>query len=106
MTERGSTDQLVIWLDDAYAMESGLISILERHASHFAESMPRVAQRLERHVVESHRHVQRLAECLQAFDVTPSVSKSTLSSVIGSFEGASTTVFADQLVKDALADYA
>ena len=32
--------------------------------------------------------------------------KSTLSSLIGSVEGATTAIFCDQLVKDALADYA
>jgi ferritin-like metal-binding protein YciE len=37
---------------------------------------------------------------------SPSSVKSTLSSVIGSVEGATTALFRDQLVKDALADYA
>jgi ferritin-like metal-binding protein YciE len=100
------TDQLVAWLDDAHAMESGLIPILQNHATHFGDRMPQVARRLEEHVVETQQHVERLRECLRILNASPSTVKSTLSSVIGSVEGATTALFRDQLVKDALADYA
>ena len=99
-------DQLIAWLDDAHAMESGLVSILQTHAGHFAERMPHAARRLEEHVVETQEHVQRLRECLRLLNVTPSGVKSALSSLIGSVEGSTTAIFGDQLVKDALADYA
>jgi ferritin-like metal-binding protein YciE len=100
------TDQLVAWLDDAYAMESGLIPILQNHAAHFGDHMPHAARRLEQHIVETQQHVQRLHECLRLMGAAPSSVKSTLSSMIGSVEGATTALFRDQLVKDALADYA
>ena len=99
------TEQLIAWLDDAHAMETGLISILQTHASHFAQPLPH-AGRLEEHVVQTQQHVQRLRECLRRLNPTPSGVKSTLSSAIGSIEGATTTISRDQLVKDALADYA
>jgi ferritin-like metal-binding protein YciE len=101
-----ATDQLIAWLDDAYAMESGLVAILQNHATHFGERMPRAARRLEQHVVETQQHAQRLLECLRLLDTAPSTVKSTLSYVIGSVEGATTVLFRDQLVKDALGDYA
>lgn len=101
------TDQLVAWLDDAYAMESGLIPILQNHAVHFDDTaMPEAAARLREHVSETRRHVERLEQCLRTLDATPSRVKSTLSSVMGSVEGASTAIFQDELVKDVLADYA
>jgi ferritin-like metal-binding protein YciE len=100
------TDQLIAWLDDAHAMESGLIAILQNHASHFGDRMPAAARRIEQHIVETQQHVQRLQDCLRLLDATPSGVKSTLSSLIGSVEGATTAIFRDQLVKDALADYA
>jgi ferritin-like metal-binding protein YciE len=100
------TEQLVAWLDDAHAMESGLIPILEHHASHFGERFPNAARRLQQHVVETQQHVQRLQECLRLLDSAPSGVKSALSSLIGSVEGTTTAIFRDQLVKDALADYA
>jgi ferritin-like metal-binding protein YciE len=99
-------NQLVAWLDDAYAMESGLIPILQNHAAHFGDRMPQAARRLEQHIVETQQHAQRLQECLRLLGAAPSSVKSTLSSVIGSLEGATTALFRDQLVKDALADYA
>jgi ferritin-like metal-binding protein YciE len=100
------TDQLIAWLDDAYAMESGLIPILQNHAAHFGDRMPHAARRLHAHVVETQQHASRLEECLRILNASPSSVKSTLSSVIGSVEGATTALFRDQLVKDALADYA
>jgi ferritin-like metal-binding protein YciE len=100
------TDQLIAWLDDAHAMESGLIPILQNHASHFNERMPNAARRLQQHIIETQQHVQRLQDCLRLLDAAPSGVKSTLSSLIGSVEGATTAIFRDQLVKDALADYA
>jgi ferritin-like metal-binding protein YciE len=103
---RSATDQLIAWLDDAYAMESGLIPILQNHAAHFGDRMPQAARRLQQHVVETQQHASRVAECLGILNASPSRIKSTLSSVIGSVEGATTTLFRDQLVKDALADYA
>jgi ferritin-like metal-binding protein YciE len=100
------TDQLIAWLDDAYAMESGLIPILQNHAAHFGEHMPSAARRLQEHVVKTEEHANRLEECLRMLNASPSSVKSRLSSVIGSVEGATTALFRDQVVKDALADYA
>ena len=87
-------------------MERGLIPILQNHAAHFDDRMPSAARRIQQHIVDTQQHVQRLEECLRALDATPSGVKSTLSSLIGSVEGATTAIFRDQLVKDALADYA
>jgi ferritin-like metal-binding protein YciE len=103
---RSRTDQLVAWLDDAYAMETGLIPILQNHAAHFGEAMSGVAARLHEHAAETQEHANRLKECLRMLNASPSSVKSTLSSLMGSIEGPATALFGDQLVKDALADYA
>jgi ferritin-like metal-binding protein YciE len=87
------TEQLVTWLDDAHAMESGLIGILENHASHFAEVSPHASRRLQQHVVETQQHVQRLTECLRMLNTTPSGVKSTLSAAAGALESAATAIF-------------
>ena len=100
------TDQLITWLNDAHAMETGLISILEAHASQFAGTFPAAADRLRRHIDETQQHARRLEQCLFQLGKQPSAIKSGLSSVIGAVEGSSTAIFRDQLVKDALADYA
>lgn len=100
------TTQLVAWLDDAYAMESGLVPILQNHAVHFGTDMPNAARRIQQHIVETQQHASRLEQCLHLLNASPSGVKSTLSSLMGSVEGATTAVFRDQLMKDALADYA
>jgi ferritin-like metal-binding protein YciE len=99
-------EQLITWLDDAHAMENGLIGILQNHATHFANRMPDAASRISQHIVETQQHAQRLRECLRILGASPSGVKSTLSSIVGSIEGATTFMFRDQLVKNALADYA
>lgn len=107
MAQTIGTQQLIAWLDDAYAMESGLVSILENHASHFTrEQMPAAARRIQQHVIETQQHAQRMQECLRLLNATPSTIKSTLASLVGTIEGAGTMIFRDQLVKSALTDYA
>jgi ferritin-like metal-binding protein YciE len=105
-TSARTTDQLIAWLDDAYAMESGLVPILQTHAGHFTSALPNTARRLQLHIVETQQHADRIKECLHLLDARPSGIKSSLSSMIGAVEGATTAVFRDQLVKDTLADYA
>ena len=98
-------DQLITWLDDAHAMESGLAGILQSHTAHFNE-FPAAAARVQQHVAETQQHARRLEQCLAQLGRTPSGVKSTVSSLIGTLEGASTTLFSDRLAKDVLADYA
>ena len=106
MSRTTSKDQLIAWLDDAYAMETGLIAILRNHASQFSAELPDVSRRLEQHIVETQQHAQRVQDCLRILNAAPSGVKSTLSSLMGTVEGAATALFTDQLVKNTLADYA
>jgi ferritin-like metal-binding protein YciE len=100
-------DQLVTWLDDAYAMESGLVSILQNHAGQLdGNNLPVAAHRLRQHIEETRTHAARLQQALAVLGTSPSRIKSMLSSAIGSVEGASTAIFRDHVVKDVLADYA
>jgi ferritin-like metal-binding protein YciE len=101
---QSAIQQLIAWLDDAHAMERGLIPILRNQVTHF-EGMPEVASRLLEHIEQTETHADRIRRCLLIFNTTPSTAKSMMSSVVGRIEGASTTIFADTLVKDALADY-
>ena len=98
-------NQLVAWLDDAYAMESGLIPILQAHATAADSAAPFVAARLREHITETRQHASRLEQCLRVLGTTPSTAKSTFSSLMGSVESVSTAAFLDQLVKNMLMDY-
>ena len=100
-----SQNQLIAWLDDAYAMETGLIPILQTHAGAFESKLPEAAARVREHISETRRHADRLEQCLRTLGSTPSTAKSTVSAMMGTVEGMSTSIFRDELVKNALADY-
>lgn len=101
-----SRDQLISWLNDAYAMEQGLIPILQNHASDARANMPDAAKRIEQHITETRNHAGRLEECFRELGTTPSTLKSTLSSVMGTVESVATGIFRDEAVKNVLMDYA
>jgi ferritin-like metal-binding protein YciE len=42
-------DTLVTWLKDAYAMEQGIVEILERQIQHF-EGMPDAQEKIRQHL--------------------------------------------------------
>ena len=98
--------QLAAWLDDAYAMEQGLIPILQNHAADLDAAIPGAAARIREHISETQQHADRVKRCLQILNESPSTMKSTFSSIVGAVEGRATTAFRDVLVKNALMDYA
>jgi ferritin-like metal-binding protein YciE len=98
-------EQLITWLRDAHAMERDLEMVLARHIED-ARDMPEMHARLERHRDDTRRHAARITECLATLGATPSLAKSTLGAMMGAVQGISTVVFADKVLKNALADYA
>ena len=98
-------DLLVRWLNDAYAMEHQLIPVLENHAKDFKSSPP-AQQRVRQHIDETRRHAERMEQCVKRLGTSPSTMKSTLGTLMGSAQAISTGMFRDELVKNALSDYA
>ena len=97
--------ELLSWLNDAYAMELGLAPILENHARDAAGD-PGAKARIDRHAAETRRHAELLRECIERLGGSVSVVRATVSSVIGGIESLATAPFKDELVKNALMDYA
>jgi ferritin-like metal-binding protein YciE len=100
-----NTDQLIVWLRDAHAIERDLQGVLSRQIED-ARGLPDIRERLERHLEETREHARRVADCLASLDASPSMAKSLAGTVMGAISGLSTAVFADKLLKNALADYA
>lgn len=98
-------EQLVTWLSDAYAMEQSLDMVLARHVA-AAREHPEVQQRLQQHRDETRRHEELVAGCLEMLGAKPSAVKALAGGFMGAMQGMSTAVFQDELVKNALADYA
>ena len=65
-----------------------------------------VRERIDRHVVETQQHAERVRQCLAILGTTPSVLKSGSAAVAGVMMSVTTGMFSDELVKNALMDYA
>lgn len=102
---KSKIDQLTTWLNDAYSMEQSLAQALENHAKD-AEDFPEIQRHLEQHIDETRRHADRVKYCLSLLGETPSTAKSVIGNVSGMLHGASTGMYSDELVKNALADFA
>ncbi len=100
-----STEQLISWLNSAYAMEESLTHVLENHAKD-AKDYPEVRARDEQHLAETRHHAEQVRQCLEILGEKPSSTKSALGNIMGVFHGASTGMYRDELVKNFLADYA
>jgi ferritin-like metal-binding protein YciE len=101
-----SKELLVSWLQDAYAMEAALPSVLRAHAAHAKGIMPEVVERLREHAEETELHAERMRQALARVGAQPSIIRSALSAMIGPLQGITTGLFSDALVKDALVDLA
>jgi ferritin-like metal-binding protein YciE len=99
-----SKDLLVAWLNDAYAMEQGLVPVLQNHAADVKDN-PQAQQRIQQHIDETRRHAERIQTCVQRLGTTTSKTKSALATVVGSIQSVSTGMFSDEKVKNALIDY-
>jgi ferritin-like metal-binding protein YciE len=97
--------QIIVWLQDAYALEQSLIQVLRRQSA-AASHQERMKARLEQHLTETRRHAEIVARQLEWLGAQPSLPKTAGGMLFGAFEGMSTGAFEDQVIKNALADYA
>lgn len=99
------TQQLVTWLDDVHAIELSLAQTLQNHAND-ARDLPDVSVRIAAHIVETRRHAELVERCLALLGEKPSLMKSAMGNVMGMMQGPSTGMVRDELMKNALMDYA
>lgn len=96
---------LISWLKDAHSMETGLIPILENHAND-AKNYPQIQARIQQHVEETRQHANLVQGCIERHGESISAVKTGIGSLIGTVQSVATGPFEDQLVKNALADFA
>jgi ferritin-like metal-binding protein YciE len=105
MAQSRDKEIVVDWLNSAYAMEKGLVPILENHAKD-ADRHPNVRARIEQHVEETRRHADLVKGCLEQLGEEPSRLKSAVSGRMGKVQSVAPGPFKDEEVKNALSDYA
>jgi ferritin-like metal-binding protein YciE len=105
MAAKTGKDMLIAWLNDAHGMENALIQILE-HQIKDAKDYPQVQAKLEQHLEQTRRHADLVKGCVEALGGKTSAVKTGLASLFGQVQAVSTGAAQDELVKNALADYA
>jgi ferritin-like metal-binding protein YciE len=98
-------ETLLSWLNDAYAMEKGQVQVLENHVKD-AQGQPEVHRKLAEHLELTRRHADMVEQCVARLGGSTSSVKTAMGTVAGFFQGRSTGAAPDELVKNALADYA
>jgi ferritin-like metal-binding protein YciE len=98
-------EQLLVWLNDAYAMERAQVPILENHAKD-AKRLPDVRKMDVEHLEETKQHARDIERCIRYLGEKPSASKKLIGRVTGAMSSIATEPFDDEVVKNFLMDYA
>lgn len=100
-----SHEQIIAWLRDAHAMERNMEQVFERHLKD-AQEFPAVREQLQKHLNETRDHARRLEGALESLHATTSPAKDFAAGLMGALQGMGTVLFRDEMVKNALAEYA
>lgn len=98
-------EQLISWLNDAYAMEQALEETLERHAKDAGDD-PEVHARITRHIDETRSQAEKVKGCVESLGGKVSGAKSAFGNMFGAMQGMANKPAKDTMVKNAIADYA
>jgi ferritin-like metal-binding protein YciE len=98
-------DLLLSWLNDAYGMENNLAQVLE-HQIGDATDYPQVQTKLQQHLEQTRRHADIVKGCIENLGGDTSSIKTGMSEMMGKFQAWSTGMAQDEMIKNALQDYA
>ena len=98
-------DLVIAWLNDAHGMENALVQILE-HQIKDAKDYPQVQAKLQQHLEQTRRHAELVKGCVENLGGKTSTMKTGMATLFGQMQALSTGTAKDEMVKNALADYA
>lgn len=101
---RQARDVLVVGLRNAHAVESQAIELLERQASAL-DDYPEVQARVQEHLGETERQMERLEQALEMLDEDISAIKDTALSALGNFMAIANAMADDAILKNSFASY-
>ena len=106
ITERGlHRSTLIAWLDDAYAMETQLLSSLCDGAM-AAHAAVEARSRIDEHILETDGHVERLRQALSNLGRSPSKGGQKIAAPSRIVTSVATSKSTGAAVQDAVASYA
>ena len=98
-------DLVIAWLNDAHAMEKALVQVLE-HRVKDAEGYPATQAMDQQHLEETKHHAEQVKGCIEQLGGNVSTVKSVLGTMFGAAQAPMTGLARDEIVKNALMDYA
>ena len=98
-------DTLTTWLKDAYAMEQGIVEVLERQLGQM-DDMPAAQEKVRQHLELTKNQAERVKDCVELLGDDVSHVKSGIANVLGAMQGMATSLASDKMLKNALSDYA
>jgi ferritin-like metal-binding protein YciE len=98
-------EMVIAWLNDAHALELNLVQVLEHRVSD-TKDHPQMQTKIQQHLEQTRRHAELVKQCIERLGGSTSAVKSTMGQISGFFQGVSTDMAKDEIVKNALADYA
>lgn len=98
-------DTLADWLRDAYAMEREALDIMSTQVER-VKNYPDIAERLREHIDETESQANRLEACLKQLGTDTSATKTGAARLMGMMQSAGHSFSSDEIVKNAMADYA
>jgi ferritin-like metal-binding protein YciE len=105
MADQDIRDIFVTGLRNAHAMESQALAIMRPQVGRI-ENYPDVASRLQQHINETDRQLERLDQILEGMDEDRSTLKDTALAMAGSMAAIGHTVAPDEILKNSFANFA
>lgn len=96
---------LIAWLNDAHAMEEGLMQVLEKQIAE-TEGKPAMQTKLKEHLEETKRHAELVRSCLTRYETEPSGAKDLMAKVASAVNGFGMSLTTDAMVKNVHSSYA
>ena len=97
-------DEVIDWLNDAYAMERSIEITLRKQADN-EDAHRAVRDRARIHLEETAEHANRITRCLEMLGSSPSSLKTVAGQILELGKGMTTKFARDERVKDFLAAY-
>jgi ferritin-like metal-binding protein YciE len=98
-------DIFVVGLRNAHAVENQALSIMEPQVARL-ERYPQMAERLRKHIDETHGQIRRLDEVLGSLSESASSIKDTALSLVGGMASLGHATAGDEILKNAFANFA
>jgi ferritin-like metal-binding protein YciE len=95
----------VTGLKNAHALENQALELMNRQVERI-KNYPDIKARLEQHIQETHRQIQRLETILEGLGESRSILKDNLMSLTGNMAAIAHAFTQDEIVKNSIANFA